>query len=237
MSRHRGEARAGRTGGGLRGRGALAALLALCAGAFIPAREASAASRRIRLGPGSSLYLEGTSTLHPYASTATRLAGAGELEAPDVSSAAGKALWFERVKSFELTVPVRGLESGKSRLDENMREALKAGEHPDIVFELTGYGLEPAREGEKEGLVRIEGRLSVAGKDRRLEMRPALEAAGVRVRVRGSQKLLMTDFGIKPPSMFLGALKTDDRVVVHYDLTLEPEEGVGAGAAGKRRLP
>jgi len=38
--------------------------------------------------------------------------------------------------------------------------------------------------------------------------------------LEGSKALLMSDFGIKPPTMFLGTLKTADRVVVEWRLVL-----------------
>ena len=39
--------------------------------------------------------------------------------------------------------------------------------------------------------------------------------------IDGEQPLLMTDFGVKPPSMFLGTVKTQDRIVVKFHLELE----------------
>jgi hypothetical protein len=45
------------------------------------------------------------------------------------------------------------------------------------------------------------------------------ELAGV-LHARGTRDLLMTDFGIKPPTMFMGMLKTHDKVVVTIELQL-----------------
>jgi hypothetical protein len=38
--------------------------------------------------------------------------------------------------------------------------------------------------------------------------------------VRGTRDLLMTEFGIKPPTMFMGMLKTDDKVTIKFELQL-----------------
>ena len=38
--------------------------------------------------------------------------------------------------------------------------------------------------------------------------------------LEGSKALLMSSYGIKPPSMFLGTLKTNDQVVIDFRLVL-----------------
>src|SRR5687768_7876145 len=88
----------------------------------------------VALAPESRLWLEGDSTMHAYHSKATQISAEGET-APAIGSPAGL---FQpgAVKSFELSVPVEGLWSGKAGLDKNMREALKAAEHPVIRFRL-----------------------------------------------------------------------------------------------------
>jgi polyisoprenoid-binding protein YceI len=95
-----------------------------------------------------------------------------------------------------------------------MYAALKAKENPAIVFRLRSV------EVGDDLSVKAVGVLSIAGTEREVD----LAAAGTRVdgafRVRGSEKLLMTDFGIKPPSMMLGAIKTKNEVTVHFDIVL-----------------
>ena len=45
----------------------------------------------------------------------------------------------------------------------------------------------------------------------------AHEASG-QLSVAGEKELLMTDFGIQPPKFMLGALKTDNRIVIRFSL-------------------
>jgi hypothetical protein len=40
------------------------------------------------------------------------------------------------------------------------------------------------------------------------------------LQVRGTRELLMTEFGIKPPTMFMGMLKTDDKVTIKFEVQL-----------------
>jgi hypothetical protein len=40
------------------------------------------------------------------------------------------------------------------------------------------------------------------------------------LRVKGSKQLRMTEYGVKPPSLMLGAMKVGDQVTVGYDIIL-----------------
>jgi len=42
------------------------------------------------------------------------------------------------------------------------------------------------------------------------------------VEVTGSRALLMSEFGIKPPTMFMGMLKTADQVTITLNVQLTP---------------
>jgi len=163
------------------------------------------------LAPESRLWLEGDSTLHPYKSTATQLAVVGEAAA---ESPAG-LLQAGAVAGFALTVPVKGLKSGKKGLDENLYKAVQAEEHPDILFRMDRFSAVPSGEGFR---VTAEGALTVAGREKPVTLEADAEIAGGRLRVTGTEPLLMTDFGIKPPALMLGAIKTRNEVVIHYDI-------------------
>ena len=39
----------------------------------------------------------------------------------------------------------------------------------------------------------------------------------------------MTDFGVKPPTMMMGTIKTSDRIVVKFHLVLGLDEGAPRG--------
>lgn len=171
-----------------------------------------AAAATARLGEGSRLSLEGTSTLHSYESRATRLELSLTTEKPlPEAVAAGQAA------RMTVRVPVAGLKSPHSGLDKNLRKALKAGEFPDIVFVLSDYRVEGAAGAEA---VVARGELSVAGAARPVELNARLSWKRDSAVVDGKQPLLMSEFGVKPPSMMLGAIKTDDKIVVKYHLEL-----------------
>lgn len=169
-----------------------------------------AAAAELALAPSSRLWLEGDSSLHPYSSTAAVLNLAFTLEAPGPAAA---AISTKAPARMTLRIPVADLKSAHAGLDKNLRKTLKAAEHPDIVFTLRSYAL-------KDGNITAEGELTVAGRSRGVVLAARYGARDGAVTVEGEQALLMSDFGIKPPSMMLGAIKTADAVTVKYRLEL-----------------
>src|SRR4051794_17807427 len=81
---------------------------------------------------GSSLKLDGTSSIHPWTATTSAVGGRMDLDSNfplDPSKEPPKDL---KVKPFvEVTIPVRQLQSsGKSPMDSVMHEHMKADEFP-----------------------------------------------------------------------------------------------------------
>lgn len=110
------------------------------------------------------------------------------------------------VNGFTLTVPDGSLKSGKGGLDKNLRKHLGG----DVVFTMTKA--EPPT---------YHGTLKIAGVEKPVTLKPDVSKDGGVYRVKGSHELKMSDFGIKPPAMMMGAIKTDDKVTVRFDVKLE----------------
>ena len=158
--------------------------------------------------------ISGTSTMHPYTATtkALKVAG-GTATAGDV-----KALLHPDVlQGLELQILVSTFTSDKDGLTKQMSKALKADKHPVIAFKLLGYTVEPAAGGMT---VKPTGTLTVAGVERPIDMVLEVKEQAGSLHVRGTRDLLMTDFGIKPPTMFMGMLKTHDKVTIQLELQL-----------------
>jgi polyisoprenoid-binding protein YceI len=174
------------------------------------------------LASGSRLWLEGNSTIHHYESTATKLEvrmtggqAAASLEALEKMVRAGE------VKGLEVSIPVAAMQSGKNGLDKNMRTALKADKFPNITFRLERYEVSQST-GSDSVVIDAHGLLSVAGVEKPIDLRAGGKRDGNVLRIRGEKDLLMTQFGVKPPTMMMGAVKTSDQVVIRFDLRLTP---------------
>ena len=197
-------------------------MLAATACAALLASVTVFGEERAALLPESRLWLVGDSTLHAYT------ANAGELE---VRIGIGGEPVYESIRggkmtSLEVRVPVAEVDSGKKQLDKNMRKALRAEDHPDITFRMTGY--EVLRSSAAGSFpVLAKGELTVAGRARPIEIEATVERGEGRARIHGREEVLMTDHGVKPPTV-MGVVRTHDRVVVHFDLHVAQiqEEGL-----------
>jgi len=198
----------------------MAAILVVCA---LPVR----AGNGFVVQPASKVWLTGNSTVHAYHSNATKVGLT--FQSAELPAAASPAEAMEQlirgrgVTGLELTLAVAGMRSGKDGLDKNMSKALLAEKHPEIRFTMTGYEVAAGEAGAMK--IDARGKLRVAGVEREIRIPVAAKREGDGLRLTGEVPLLMTQFGIKPPTMMMGAIKTSDEIVIHFDLV------VGAGSA------
>jgi len=197
----------------------VAVALWLALGSY-PAIAASA----VTLGPGSTLWLTGKSTLHDFESRTNELTltlGADPgARAPTDAASLESLIRSNHVGSVDVLVPVRSLHSPKKGIDKNLWSALNADKHPNIRFRLSRYAL-----GSSAGdtmSVHADGRLEISGQEKPEKMDVQVCRTGKGVWLEGSKALRMSEFGIRPPKMMMGTLRVADEVVVHYRLLLVP---------------
>ena len=165
----------------------------------------------------SKLRVEGTSTAHAWKVQAKTLTGVMSV-APEAGPAA--------LKSLTVTVPASGLQSGNGTMDKKIREALKVEKNPQIRFVLNDAKI---TEGTLASAFKVQakGSLTIAGATKPVQLVVSGTPAGNgKIRFTGSYSLLMTDFGIAPPTAMLGAMKTGDKVTVHFDVVAGEEASV-----------
>jgi len=173
---------------------------------------AAANAGTAKLAEGSKLWIEGKSTLHAWESTATSLDAAVSAEGQSLSEAVGK----QAPVKLTLTVPVAGMKSEHSGLDKNLQKALLADKNPNIVFTMSGYKADA-----KAGTIAADGALTVAGVTKPETITAKLAQKDGRLILEGQQPLLMTDFGVKPPTAMMGTIKSDDHVIVKFHIELQ----------------
>ncbi len=188
---------------------ALHARVLLCAGLLLLVVRAQAQDPAVyAFQPESKLWIEGTSNKSDWTVNATVLAGNVSLKNPAAASGPG-------VEKVRLVVPSAKILSGKSTImDRLMHKTLQVEEHPEIVYELTS-----AEAGANALALLTHGRLTLAGVTKNVDVPvQGQQLADGKMRFTGSHTLLMTDYGMKPPTAMFGALHTGDEVVVHFDL-------------------
>jgi polyisoprenoid-binding protein YceI len=178
----------------------------------------SSAVAPISFQPESKLWVDGTSTLRSYSCKATGLRGSVTEAGTDASLAIAELQ--KAVRTVEVTVPVQSLECGDRTMNGHLRNALKMEANPLIKFELSQYDVIPG--GATEGTIRLKGNLTIAGQQKPVTIETSVVSdANGALRVKGSKELLMSEFGVRPPTLMLGTLKVRDRVVVHFDVVLK----------------
>jgi hypothetical protein len=193
----------------------------------IPAQGASAAGTVpvvIRMGPGSTLWLEGTSTLHNFESRTpeTAVTIARDPVSTKLPEGAGLAALVRgsAIRSVDVTVPVATLKSEKKGLDKNLWKTLKADEHKTITVHLEHYTLPGNAVAGDTIAVNAEGTITVAGAQRPITLAARMYPGTGGMWLEGQCALRMSDFGIKPPTMMLGTVRVGDQVTIQYRLLL-----------------
>lgn len=161
-----------------------------------------------RVQPGSFFRIDGTSTLGTYKCEAGQVVGSGRVHAePPVRVAAS------------VSVPVLAFDCGRSAMNRDFYNALKAEEHPAIRITITAARLVEQPDSSAWVPIEARGTLQLAGRERPI----TLHAEGRRlsetaVRMRGVHALKMSDYGVKPPSGLMGLVRAHDALVASFDL-------------------
>lgn len=178
----------------------------------------SAPTAYLNLTTESKLWVEGTSTVRGFSCRAANVNAT--VQAATSGAAAAVVAGEKAVRSVTVELPARGLDCGNGTMNEHMRKAIKADAAPTIRFQLVSYDLTPGASG---ATVRLNGRLTLGGTEKPITLQAqAAEGPGGTLHVTGSHPLLLSEFGLKAPTLMMGTMKVGDRVTVKYDLNLRP---------------
>lgn len=172
---------------------------------------------RLQLLPGSTLSFEGTSTMHGFTCKTDQLQAFIDVD-PSYRIKQLTEVSHPILKT-RVVIPVKSLKCGEGKMDANMYSTLKADENPTITYELSTYSLVEGSASETAFGANTEGQLTIAGKSNKIAMQiKAQRGADGSASATGSYALLMTDYGIKPPKFFLGALKVGNKVDIKFNI-------------------
>jgi polyisoprenoid-binding protein YceI len=153
-----------------------------------------------------SIQITGSSTLHDW-----------QLQVSQASSTFKVSRIGDTIiiKSFEMIIPIVGFQSEKSKMEKNAKETLMFDRFENIVFK----AVEDVYVDNIEKVnTKINGELTIAGKTKYLEV-PVELFIKEEILLSSQVDISMHDFGIKPPSLFLGLLTVDPHVNVVFDFT------------------
>jgi polyisoprenoid-binding protein YceI len=192
-------------------------LTAILAVSF-PLISCSQAIAKLNL-PDSKVYVRGTSSMHDWEVA---------FEKYDVEFS------FRNSDNGKMSISnVKAVFAGASVTSENnimtgkARDALMVREHPEIVFISDGAENIVLNEGKINGT--LNGKLSLGGVSKSIDIGFSGNVKGDRILISGSEEVNMADYGIKPPTALLGTLKTGEKVTVELRLSfLIPGSNTGS---------
>jgi len=169
----------------------------------------------------SRVGFDGKSTLHDFSGTTSRVEG--EIEADP--SRPGDS------PEGRIRVQAAALDTGSSGRDEEMREHLAAKDHPELVFELTGFEAPEVDLAAMKTSGRVRGRMTIRGVTRELSMpvRISVDEAR-RLCVEGEAPLDLEDYDVPVPSK-LGVISMEKDVRIWISLKLRASAPAGSPAA------
>lgn len=205
--------------------------LAMTAALLTIAGATQAQTVRLAVGSDSKLWIEGGSNLHGWSCKASSMDAAIEVDEAFLKSA---TIAPELLKKVTVKVPVRSLKCGHGGMDNNLYKALKADDTPEISYILATFNVVEGAKADSF-TVKAVGALTIAGTEKSVDMDVnAARLPDGGVKADGELPLLMTDFGVKPPTALLGTLRTDNKVTVKFSLLVGPQT-IAAALAGDSR--
>jgi polyisoprenoid-binding protein YceI len=196
-------------------------LLLLTAAAALTAGVAGAQDvTRMTLRPESKVTLDGNSNVHKWSCSTAAFQADVEMASTYLVLPVNEVP--KPITKVSVTIPVTTLKCGNGRMDNNMYKALKADQFPDIRYSLATYELDTTATTADTFLALTTGELTVSGKTIPVQIPiTAVRSTSGSITGEGRVKLLMTDFGIKPPVALLGTLRTKNEIEIAFKVLLD----------------
>jgi len=132
--------------------------------------------------------------------------------------------------SFFVEIPAASVKSDNQRFNNNLHSYMDVKNHETIRFVFQSltheYGDEPPT-GPQEVKTAVTGELTLAGVTKPLTFPVTWSRRDRQLVLNGSAEFKMSLFGISPPRMMMGALRTADAVSVRFTWILDLAETEG----------
>lgn len=156
-----------------------------------------------------TMTVSGTSTLHDWVSEVGTIDCKGSYTLKNNTLA--------DLNDVVVKIKVASIKSTKGKtMDNKTYEAFDYKNNPEIIFTLTKESIDAAT-----ATVKLGGTLTMAGVSKPIDLSLNYKIlTGGELKIIGSKKISMTDFGMEPPTAMMGTIKVGNDVVVSFDITL-----------------
>ena len=162
----------------------------------------------------SRMWVAGTSTIHDWEcpvndfTTEIRAAEDGE-----TLTSIGRVM---------VTATVESIECEKGKMNRKLQDALESDDHPEVTFAAESAEIATTDDARTASAA---GTLTMAGETRDLTVDATISRTDDgRILLTGRAPILLSNFGIDPPTALLGTLKTGDEVFVRFEVVLSEQQ-------------
>jgi polyisoprenoid-binding protein YceI len=167
----------------------------------------------------SHLWIEGGSNVRDWACQARKFDAQVSVDSVHEHDDE-PSLGAEHVKRVSVKVAVRDLTCGNRHMERDLYHALKADD-PNAQSFIIGVfdALRVPEEG--ASYIDTEGTITVAGVQKGTRLRIIMERRpDGTIEARGSVPLLMTDFGVTPPTGLFGLIRSHNEITVRFAIAV-----------------
>lgn len=183
--------------------------------AFVALTPLAAQDQALLRLSAARVSIAGTASIYPFTASSTDVRLSRIVLAPVDGERLQSAARPGGLEAFEIAIPAASLTSPTEGLDTNMHKALKSVEHPDITFTLIRL-----EAGAAPNTLKAVGLLKIAGVEKEVALHLKVAVNASTITVFGDVALVMTDYGITPPTAILGMLKADPKITVTFETVL-----------------
>lgn len=154
----------------------------------------------------TQLSIDGTSTVHDWTIEAEQFDGKADVKIENNA--------LQSINNLSFNVPVKSLKSGKSAMDDNTYEALKADDHPVIKYQFRS--MDNVKVDGNTTTMDTKGLLTIGGVSKIVNMKVTADASNG-IAFNGDITFKMSVFEIDPPTAVFGTIKTGDEVTIKFN--------------------
>jgi len=154
----------------------------------------------------TKVSVDGTSTVHDWTIEAEKFDGKADVKIENNA--------LQSINSLSFNIPVKSLKSGKSAMDDNTYEALKADDHPVIKYQFRS--MDNVSVDGNTTTMDTKGLLTIGGVSKIVNMKVTAEASNG-ISFKGDITFKMSVFEIDPPTAVFGTIKTGDQITINFN--------------------
>lgn len=190
-----------------------------------PAPGGNTEKLRYSIVKSSELYLQGTTNVNTFKCDCEDRFSAQETEVEHKGAVV-------KFRNTRLSMTTRKFNCKNAKMDRDMHKALKAEQFPKMTIDLLETRQNPDHL-KGSGWFDVDAKvlITITGVPKQKQIKAqARKLSPNQYALKGSETVLMTEFGIEPPEAMFGLIKVHDPITFHFNLTIQLENHTTAPA-------